>query len=108
MARNIGWVLTAYDIQDYPELEGNFSFLRKDLIDYLSDQSDTFQRIFQRLEKTYQLDEGLGLILFKHLVATKQIKVDLNRKIDLSKRVEEYHVELPGIVGEGEKHAISG
>lgn len=108
LARNIGWVLTAYDIQDYPELEGNFSFLRKDLIDYLSDQSDSFQRIFQRLEKTYQLDEGLGLILFKHLVATKQIKVDLNRKIDLSKRVEEYHVELSGIVGEGEKHAISG
>lgn len=108
LARNIGWVLTAYDIQDYPELEGNFSFLRKDLIDYLSDQSDSFQRIFQRLEKTYQLDEGLGLILFKHLVATKQIKVDLNRKIELSKRVEEYQVKLPGIEGEGEKHAISG
>ncbi|MFD1173946.1 TnsA endonuclease C-terminal domain-containing protein [Oceanobacillus picturae] len=108
LARNIGWVLTAYDIQDYPKLEANFSFLRKDLIDYLSDQSDSFQRIFQRIEKTYQLDEGLGLILFKHLVATKQIKMDLNLKIDLLKRVEEYRVELPGIVGEGEKHAISG
>lgn len=108
LARNIGWMLTAYDIQDYPDLVGNFSFLKNDLLHYLSDQSATFQRVFQRIEETYQLDEGIGLILFKHLVATKQIKMDLNRKIDLSKRVGEYNVELPGIVGEGEKHAISG
>lgn len=107
LSRNIGWMLTAYDIQDYPALVGNFSFLKKDFLYYLSDQSDTFQRIFQRIEKNYHLDEGLGLILFKHLIATKQINMDLSRKIDLSGKVEEYRVKLPGIETEGDKHAVN-
>jgi hypothetical protein len=108
LARNIGWVLTAYDIQDYPDLVGNFLYLKEDLLYYLSDHSSTFQTVFQRIEKDYQLDEGSGLILFKHLIATKQIKLDLNQKIDVSRKVEEYRVELPGVKSEGEKHAVNG
>ncbi|MEQ2529423.1 TnsA endonuclease C-terminal domain-containing protein [Bacillaceae bacterium CLA-AA-H227] len=108
LARNIGWVLTAYDIQDYPNLVRNFLYLKEDLLRYLSNHTATFQMVFQRIEKDYQLDEGLGLILFKHLVATKQIKLDLNRKIDMSRNVEEYRIELPGIKSGGDKHAVNG
>ncbi|MDF1511265.1 TnsA endonuclease N-terminal domain-containing protein [Robertmurraya sp. DFI.2.37] len=108
LARNIGWVLTAYDIQDYPDLVRNFLYLKEDLLHYLSNHTATFQMVFQRIEKDYQLDEGLGLILFKHLVATKQIKFDLNRKIDMSRNVEEYRIELPGIKSGGDKHAVNG
>lgn len=106
LARNIGWVLTAYDIQDYPDLMGDFSYLKNDMLIYLSDPSESFQRIFTRLEKTYQLEEGMGLILFKHLVATKQIKMDMNRKIDLSKQIEKYNIQVPFL--KGDIHAISG
>jgi hypothetical protein len=106
MARNIAWVLTAFDIQDYPDLIGNLSYLKKDMLIYLSNPSDPFQRIFTRLEKTYQLDEGMGLILFKHLVATKQVKMDITQKIDLSKQIEKYNVQIPFL--EGVTHAISG
>lgn len=106
LAQNISWVLTAYDIQDYPQLVGNLSFLKKDLLDYLTNATDTFQRIFQRIEKTYQLDKGMGLILFKHLVATKQIRMDLDRKIDLTRMIQEYRVQLPSVETDGVNHAV--
>lgn len=106
LARNIGWVLTAYDIQDYPELVGNYSFLKNDLLDYLTNPTDTLQRVFQRIENSYQLDEGMGLILFKHLVATREIRMDLDRKIDLTKSVEKYRVQFPSVETDGENHAV--
>ncbi|MBS4220059.1 heteromeric transposase endonuclease subunit TnsA [Bacillus sp. FJAT-49711] len=94
LARNIGWAMNACDIQDYPDLISNMAILKTDMMKYLSDPSDTIQRILSRLEKAYQLDDGLGLILFKHLIATKEIKMDLSKKIYLSKKLEDYHFQV--------------
>lgn len=105
LARNIGWIQTAYDIQDYPDLISNFSYLRQDLMQYLSNPFETYQKAIARLEKNYQLEEGMGLILFKHLLATKQLKMDLSQKINLSEQVGK-NIQVP--VLEGEIHAIGG
>ncbi|AIF42185.1 heteromeric transposase endonuclease subunit TnsA [Virgibacillus sp. SK37] len=106
LARNIGWALNAYDIQDYPGLISNLELIKLDMLEYLSDPSDTFQRIFSRLEKTFQLDEGLGLILFKHLIATKEVKMDLNKKIYLTNKLADYQVEISEKQSGEEKYAI--
>lgn len=108
MARNIGWVLTVYDIEDYPDLVGNLVYLKRDMLSYLSSSQETFQSIFQRLEKSYQLKEGLALILYKHLVATRQIKLDMTKKIDLSSKLDKYSIQIPYIEMEGDNHAIGG
>ncbi|WP_371069659.1 TnsA endonuclease C-terminal domain-containing protein [Sediminibacillus sp. JSM 1682029] len=94
LARNIGWALNSYDIQDYPSLTLNLPHLKKDMVHYLSDKSATFQGIFTRLEREYSLDEGLALILFKHLIAHKKISMDLRKKIYLTKEIDNYHVEF--------------
>lgn len=107
LARNIGWVLTAYDLQDYPELIGNLEFLRVDMLKFLSsDTEKTLQSIFTRLESSYQLSEGMGLILFKHLIATKEITMDMNQKIELNKKIENYDVRVPKVKLDGENHAV--
>ncbi|WP_191559394.1 TnsA endonuclease C-terminal domain-containing protein [Metabacillus idriensis] len=107
VARNIGWVLTAYDLQDYPELMGNLELLKVDMLNLLySNAKKTFQSIFSRLERLYQLNEGMGLILFKHLVATKQITMNMNQKIELTKKVETYDVQVPQVQMDGENHAV--
>lgn len=107
LARNIGWVLTAYDLQDYPELMGNLEFLKADMLKFLSSETEkTFQSIFTRLERVYQLSEGMGLILFKHLIATKEITMDMNQKIELNKKIENYNVRVPKVKLDGENHAI--
>lgn len=106
LARNIGWALNAYDIQDYLDLISNLAFLKTDMLEYFSNPSETFQRIFTRLEKTYQLDEGLGLILFKHLIANKEVKLDLNKKIYLTNQIGDYHIEVSNDQGGEVKHAV--
>lgn len=108
LARNIGWFLTAYDLQDYPELMGNLEFLKTDMINLLSSNTEkTFQSVFTRLERSYQLNEGMGLILFKHLVATKLITMDMSKKIEITKKVETYDVKVLQVKMDGENHAVS-
>jgi len=106
MARNIGWALTAYDLQDYPDIVGNIKFLKTDMLSYLSSKTETFQNVFTRLERSYQLEEGMGLILFKHLVATRQIQMDMSKKIELTKKIETYDVQVLKVKMDGENHAV--
>ncbi|MEH7114576.1 TnsA endonuclease C-terminal domain-containing protein [Neobacillus niacini] len=105
-ARNIGWILTAYDLHDYPDLIGNFHYLKQDMLNDLTNPSESFLKAFARLEMNYQLEEGLGLIFFKHLLATKQLTMDLSQKINLSEQVEKYNIEIP--ILEGDRRAIGG
>ncbi|MCM3390604.1 TnsA endonuclease C-terminal domain-containing protein [Ureibacillus chungkukjangi] len=104
-ARNIGWVLTAYDITDYPEIVGNFVYLKEDILELLKSKNYTFYHIFSRLEKSYQLQDGMGLILFKHLLATKQIRMDMYKKIELTNKIASYNIQQVKLGGEN--HAIS-
>ncbi|MGP9039423.1 TnsA endonuclease C-terminal domain-containing protein [Cytobacillus kochii] len=106
LARNIGWALNSYDIQDYPSLTLNLPHLKRDMVHYLSNKSDTFQGIFSRLEREYSLDEGLGLILFKHLIANKEVSMDLSKKIYLTNKIENYHVEFTGENGGDVRYAV--
>ncbi len=106
LARNIGWALNSYDIQDYPLLTLNLPHLKRDIVQYLSNKSDTFQGIFSRLEREYSLDEGLGLILFKHLIAHKEVSMDLSRKIYLTNKIENYHIEFTGENGGDVRYAV--
>jgi len=106
LARNIGWALNSFDIQDYSSLTMNLPHLKRDMVQYLSNKSDTFQGIFSRLEKGYSLDEGLGLILFKHLIAKKEVSMDLSKKIYLTNKIENYHVEFTGENGGDVRYAV--
>lgn len=106
LARNIGWALNSFDIQDYPSLTMNLPHLKRDMVQYLSNKFDTFQGIFSRLEREYSLDEGLGLILFKHLIANKKVSMDLSKKIYLTSNIENYHVEVIGENGGDVRYAV--
>ena len=104
-ARNIAWALTAYDIYDYPDINSNFAYLKEDMLSLLKSPTATFQSVFSKLERSYQLKEGMGLILFKHLLATKQIWMDMGKKIELTNKVETYNIKAERL--DGEDHAIS-
>lgn len=93
-SKNIGWALAAYDIKDYPELITNYSYLKKDMSLLILESNITFHQVFEKIENLYQLQEGLGLVLFKHLIARKYIKMDLTKKIYLSQKPCEYDVQL--------------
>ena len=45
--------------------------------------------ILKDFEKNMGIEEGMGIFIFRYLVAKKKIKVDMKRKIDFSKSVQE-------------------
>ncbi len=77
------------------------------MVQHLSNKSDTFQIIFSRLERGYSLDEGLGLILFKHLIAKKEVRMDLSKKIYLTNKIENYQVKFTGEKGGDLRYEVS-
>lgn len=105
LARNIEWVLTARELEDYPDLSANFHEFRHGLIDQFCSAPGSFQQAFARFEKEHGLDEGMGLVMFKHLLATKQIKMLLDQKIDLKQGTSMYNLQIPAELLRGESHA---
>lgn len=106
MALNIGWFMMAFDLSDFPEINTIQHYLKVDLYKLFQMPGMTFNRGFTRLEKTYQLPEGSGLTLFKHLLATKQLVMNLNNPIELIDCVSAYDVQLTE--EGGDRNAISG
>jgi len=106
MALNIGWFMTAFDLADFPDIDTIQHYLKVDLYKLFQMPGMTFNRAFTRLERTYQLPEGSGLTLFKHLLATKQLVMNLNYPIELTDCVSAYDVQL--IEVGGDRDAISG
>ncbi|WP_341299708.1 TnsA endonuclease C-terminal domain-containing protein [Lysinibacillus sp. FSL H8-0500] len=105
-ALNIGWFMTTFDLTDFPEIEAIQHYLRADLFKLFKVQGMTFTRAFTRLEKTYQLIDGSGLTLFKHLLATKQLVMNLNNPIELTDCVSVYDIRINET--DGGRDAISG
>lgn len=106
MALNIGWFMTAFDLSDFPEIDTIQHYLKVDLYKLFQMPGMTFNRAFTRLEKTYQLIEGSGLTLFKHLLATKQLSMNLNKPIELTDCVSVYDIRINET--DGDRDAISG
>lgn len=106
VARNIGWALTAYDLQGYPQLVSNLEYLKWDMLNLLSNPAVTINDVFGKIGSYYQLEEGLALVLFKHLVATKQLVMDLDKKIETSKSVEFYNLHVSKSILAGDHRAV--
>ncbi|MFB1082494.1 TnsA endonuclease C-terminal domain-containing protein [Jeotgalibacillus sp. JSM ZJ347] len=109
LSRNIGWVMTAFDIRDYPDLNKNISAIKSDLESHLYNYpAEKLQKVLQRIESAYHLDDGTGLVLFKHLIATKQISVNMARKLDPSNNVEWFEIEINNDDVRRDDYAVGG
>lgn len=50
----------------------------------LSQSAESIRKTVLEFDKDYRLDPGTGMFLFRHLVAVKRIKVNMNEPIDLN------------------------
>ncbi|MEI0738819.1 TnsA endonuclease C-terminal domain-containing protein [Paenibacillus sp. JTLBN-2024] len=66
------------------------------LIDLLDSGDGTIREVIERFDVTNQSERGEGLLLFKHLLATKQAKIDMDKPIDLNQSVEQVTVNSKG------------
>jgi hypothetical protein len=81
------------------ELESKISFIElqkfKDLLKTkLQQTTQSVLEITQNLDHSYNFEHGLSLSVFRHLVAQKEIKLDMTEKIDLNKPVDKTVIEI--------------
>ena len=69
--------------------------------------SNAVREITTEFDNEFQLEKGTGLYVFKYLIATKNIKVDMEQKININLSANELiqEVEFEGGVRHGKAHS---
>lgn len=85
--RNIEWIHVSYDLNINSDENMNYS---KKLIKYFKFH-DTLpiRNVLSEFDKKMKQDNGTALSLFKYLIASKQLIVDMDKKIDINMLVKE-------------------
>lgn len=78
------------------------------LTDILSEGTGTIRGAIEQFEKLVQCEKGKGLLLFKHLLATKQIAIDMDEPFSVQQPLENIKVLNAKTVGSDERHAVGG
>lgn len=84
-AKNIEWVhnaLNSYEDRGFSFKEINeMGYL---LIDVISKNNLSIRTLMSKFDKEYNLPNGSALFIFKYLIASKKITVDMEKEIDLN------------------------
>jgi hypothetical protein len=99
LVKNIEWLHPAYKLEATPETSLPQLLLIGDLLkDRLRISKKSIVEITARLDDELRLIPGTGLKIFIHLVARKEILLDMNNKINLTKSAQ----SILGIVSRSE------
>jgi TnsA endonuclease C terminal/TnsA endonuclease N terminal len=84
-AKNIEWVHPAKFLTETTDFtESDVGYLQSSLMESFSGNTRAIRDITSVFDNQLNLEAGSGLLIFKHLLATKQIKIDMHKKIDLN------------------------
>lgn len=107
-AKNIEWIHNALFLEDWGysknQVEGELQLL----IELLRNGTGTIRGVIEQFEKLVQCEKGKGLLLFKHLLATKQIAIDMDKPFSVQQPLENIKVFNAKALGSDERHAVGG
>ncbi|MFE8702882.1 TnsA endonuclease C-terminal domain-containing protein [Cytobacillus sp. FJAT-54145] len=85
LAKNIEWVHSClYSYAERGFTQDELIYLGNALIERLVDAKDSIRKITADFDKEFNYDLGTGLFVFKFLIASKQIGIDMNNQIDVN------------------------
>lgn len=85
-AKNVQWVHATKNFEGHvTNTDDEARHYCELLCDSLINSTDSIRKVTADFDLKYGLDEGSGLFIFKHLIANKIIKVDMNKEIDMNK-----------------------
>ncbi|WP_252244011.1 TnsA endonuclease C-terminal domain-containing protein [Clostridium sp. ZBS14] len=94
-AKNIEWVHSSlYSTEERGFLENEVIELQDLLLDSMLDSDQAIRLIMSRFDKDYNLESGSALFLFKHMIATKKIIVDMDKEIDINATGKDVILEI--------------
>lgn len=103
LAKNIEVLHTSYRLEATPEMDvPNLLLLAKTLKDRLRISSGSISGATTKLDEDMNLSAGTSLSLFKHLVARKEVLLDMGTKLDFTRSVK----SIRGIAADSSYEAI--
>ncbi|EPZ53078.1 heteromeric transposase endonuclease subunit TnsA [Alicyclobacillus acidoterrestris] len=89
-AKNIEWIHSAKNLDDGGGISvHDIQRLKGILLGWLDGTRKSVRDVTNALDSQFNLEPGSGLLLLRHLIANKQVLVDMNTRIDLGKPVKE-------------------
>jgi hypothetical protein len=80
MVENVEWLhLSYYVIEDLPA--STLNTYAQQLKSYMKKSNTTIIEMVTEFDQTFQLENGMGLEILKHLIARKEVPVDITKKI---------------------------
>lgn len=93
-----------YSYQNLNELEGFIELDDEVLLDMKYDFSGkllnyngSIRNLCYQFDKRFQMPEGCGIALFKHLLITKELKINIMNGLDLNSHIDVSLNQLPNI-----------
>lgn len=84
-AKNIEWIHSSkYSYSDREFTYDELCFLCDSYIEMMKISSESIRYFNRRFDKEFNLTSGTGLYIFKYLIATKRVSVDMNSDIDIN------------------------
>lgn len=89
-AKNIEFIHSAYHLDEYA-IKGEEQLLYKDyLLKLIANFQDSpVKEVVIRFDNQLNTEDGTGLLIYKHLLARKMLKVNMNKPIDLEQPCSE-------------------
>ncbi|MGP3783680.1 TnsA endonuclease C-terminal domain-containing protein [Paenibacillus sp. 1A_MP2] len=96
-AKNIEWLHATRRLSDWGYSEQQIAGESQLLLELLSGKQGSIKNAIDRFDSQFSEDQGKGLLLFKHLLARKRIKIDMDETIDLNHSTE--YIEIANYKG---------
>lgn len=85
LVKNIEWVHPSlYSYHERGFTREDMAYLGSVLIERLMDNSHSIRKITADFDKEFNYESGTGLFIFKYLIASKQIRMDMTKPIDIN------------------------
>lgn len=93
-AKNIEWIHSSLNLQDRGLSTEDEIEVGSLLKEFLKDSIFPLRKTFMVFDKNYGLEVGTALAVFKYLIASREVVVDMNKKIDLNLPVNQVVVSI--------------
>lgn len=89
-AKNIEYIHSSYNLDEYGINEEELNIYKDYLLKLIADfQNSTAKEVVTQFDNQLEAENGTGLLIYKHLLARKVLKVNMNKPIDLEQLCSE-------------------
>lgn len=93
-SKNIEWVLPALNIQYFGVSEREMSQYAEWMSQLITNTDEQIQSILHSFDREMKVEVGTGLLVFRYLIASRRININMDKEINLKFSPEELEVQI--------------